>query len=71
MNVTEIIKDITVDDQFFEMLHCQNEILAGLSVDKPNNYIMTCMSKLDDLYKVREKKSFILKYFKIVYLIFN
>jgi hypothetical protein len=52
MNVTEIIKEITVDDQFFDMLHCQNELLAGLSIDKPNNYIMSCMSKRDDLYKV-------------------
>jgi hypothetical protein len=52
MNVTEIIKEITVDDQFFDLLHCQNELLAGLSIDKPSTYIMSCMSKRDDIYKV-------------------
>lgn len=53
MNVTEIVKEITVDDQFFDLLHCQNELLAGLNIDKPNTYIMSCMSKGDDLYKVK------------------
>ena len=52
MTVTEIIKDITVQDEFFEKLNCQNELLASLWVDKPNTYIMACMSKGDDIFKV-------------------
>ena len=52
MTITEILKDITVEDEFFERLHCQNELLAGMSVDKPNTYIISCMSQGEDLFKV-------------------
>ena len=52
MTITEILKDITVEDEFFERLHCQNELLAGMSNDKVNNYILACMSQGDDIYKV-------------------
>lgn len=52
MSIAEILKDITVQDEFFERLQCQNELLASLSVDKPSNYIMNCISQGDDLYKV-------------------
>ena len=52
MTITEIIKDVTVEDEFFEKLQCQNELLAGMSNDKVNNYIIACMSKGDDIFKV-------------------
>ncbi len=52
MTITEILKDITVEDEFFERLHCQNELLAGMSNDKVNNYILACMSQSDDIFKV-------------------
>ena len=55
MTITEIIKQITVEDDFFDKLHCQNELLAGLSNDKPNNYIMSSISKGDDMHKVKIK----------------
>lgn len=41
-----------MQDEFFEKLNCQNELIAGLCVDKPNSYIMCCMSRGDDIYKV-------------------
>ncbi len=52
MTITEILKDITVDDEFFETLRCQNELLAGLSNDKANTYIMSCMAQGEDIFKV-------------------
>ena len=52
MTIAELVKEITVQDEFFEKLVCQNELLSGLSIDKPNNYIINCISRGDDLYKV-------------------
>jgi hypothetical protein len=52
MTVTEILKDITTQEEFFERLVCQNELLAGMWVDKPNTYIVSCMSKGDDIFHV-------------------
>jgi hypothetical protein len=53
MTIAEILKGITVDDEFFDKLRCQNELIAGMSVDKPNAYIISCLGQLDDVYKVR------------------
>jgi hypothetical protein len=52
MTVTEILKDITLQDEFFERLHVQNELLASMWTDEPNTFILACMSKGDDIYKV-------------------
>ena len=52
MTIAEILKGITVQDEFFERFQCQNELLDGMSVDKPNVYILSCISQGDDIYKV-------------------
>lgn len=52
MTIAEIIKNITMDDEFFERLQCQTELLAGIFVDKANSYIINCMNKGDDIFKV-------------------
>lgn len=52
MSIADIIKEITVQDEFFDTLACQNELLAGIWADKPNNFILNCMAKRDDIYKV-------------------
>lgn len=52
MKIAEIIKEITISDEFFDTLTCQNELLAGIWSDKPNNYILNCMARLEDIYKV-------------------
>ena len=51
MNIAEIIKEITVQDEFFDTLTCQNELLACIWPDKPNNYILNCMARREDIYK--------------------
>ena len=51
MNIAEIIKEITVQDEFFDTLNCQSELLAGIWLDKPNNYIINSMSRGEDIYK--------------------
>lgn len=52
MTIAEILKEITLQEEFFERLQCQTELLAGMSVDKPNNYILNCICQSDDLFKV-------------------
>lgn len=52
MTIAEIIKELTMSDEFFEKLHCQNDLLAGLSGDKPNSYIINSMSRGEDIYTV-------------------
>lgn len=53
MNIAEIIKEITVQDEFFDTLNCQSELLAGIWLDKPNSYIINSMSRGEDIYKAR------------------
>lgn len=53
MTVAEILKDITLQDEFFERLQTQNELLVTKDwYDKPNTYIMSCMGRGEDIYKV-------------------
>jgi hypothetical protein len=52
MIIAEILQDLTFADEFSEKLRCQSELLAGLWVDKPSTYILGCISKGDDFFKV-------------------
>lgn len=52
MTIAEIIKELTMSDEFFEKLQCQNDILAGLSGEKPNSYIINSMSRGEHIYTV-------------------
>lgn len=52
MTIAEIIKEITVQDEFFEKLHCQNDLLSGHGGDKPNNFILNSMARGEDIFKV-------------------
>ena len=52
MTIAEILKELTVQEEFFDRLQCQNELISGLFTDKPNSYIINCICCGDDLYKV-------------------
>lgn len=53
MSIAEIIKELTLLDEFRDTLNCQSELLAGnVWLDKPNTHILTCMSRGEDVYKV-------------------
>jgi len=52
LTIRDIIKEITLEEQFFEKLQCQNELLAGMSGDKPNSLILNAISRGEDVYMV-------------------
>lgn len=52
MNMAETIKEITMQDEFFDTLTCQNELLAQIWTDKPNSFVLNSMARCDDIYKV-------------------
>ena len=54
MSIAGIIKEITVQDEFFDTLNCQSELLAGIWSDKANTYILTCMARGEDIFKVSD-----------------
>ncbi len=56
MTIAEIIKEITIQDEFFEKLQCQNDLLTGQSGDKPNSHILNAIGRGEDIYMVSHFK---------------
>lgn len=52
MTIAEIIKEITVQDEFFEKLQCQNDLVSGQSGDKANSHILNAIGRGEDIYMV-------------------
>lgn len=54
MTIAEIIKEITVQDEFFEKLQCQNDLVSGQSGDKPNGHVLNAIGRGEDIYMVKD-----------------
>ncbi|XP_016084729.1 vacuolar protein sorting-associated protein 33A [Sinocyclocheilus grahami] len=51
-SIAELIKDITISEDFFDSLTVEQEFMTGVDTDKASTYIEDCIAQKDPLIKI-------------------